>query len=306
MTPAELARSLRELKAAGFSSAELTRLHHFSLKNRIITFGEVISYLGDKRYLLGNNIAFAERCHYVADQLRSGHTDKAELLRQALARTPLGVPLDSIPAVTSIPRPQRVPSTQEPQVEDRRTRSKRLGDEGEEFTLELLHQRGYVANKLRTNYPTYDIQVQAAASSFCVSVKVSRSKQHVRLGSRRSVDRLASGNFVFAFLPLAPGEIDLPAGRYRILIMPAEEVRADALCVYDQYWAKKGTSDGYSVMIKAYDSRQNAIWSRWLKYTDAWNQLPSSAELGPNPAAPADEKLRFSAAEQRDRWATGY
>jgi hypothetical protein len=276
MTPAELARDLRELQAAGFSSVDLTRLHHFSLKSRIVTFGKAISYLEGRRYLHENNLAFARRCHYIADQLRSGHADKIELIRQALTRMPLGLSSGSMPAVTARPQLQGLATTQRDESEDRRTLSKKLGDEGEEFTVELLRQRGYVATKLRTNYPTYDIHVQAAAYNFYISVKVSRSRQHVRLGCRRSVDRLTPGNFVFAFLPLAPAEIDLSAGRYQLLILPAGKVRAGALRVYDQYWAEKGKGNGYSVIIKGYDSRQSKIWNRWLSYTNAWTQLPSA------------------------------
>lgn len=157
-----------------------------------------------------------------------------------------------------------------------RPTSKQLGDDGEDHTCRLLMSRGYLARKLQVNAPTYDIEVESGSRSFYVSVKVSREKQHVRLGARRSVLGLESGNFVFAFLPLPGREIvTLDAGQYALLILPAELARTDSLSVHDKYWIDRGRDPNtFSVMVKGYGSHHRDMWPRWLGYRDAWNLLP--------------------------------
>jgi hypothetical protein len=92
--------------------------------------------------------------------------------------------------------------------------ARELGDSAEHFATALLQSRGYQAASLRKNYPTYDLQVDADCT-FYVSVKALRTKQHVRLGSLASVNRLSEGNFVFAFLPaIGAREIQLSQGCY--------------------------------------------------------------------------------------------
>ena len=153
--------------------------------------------------------------------------------------------------------------------------SKLLGDAGEKHAVDLLNARGYTAHTLPTNYPTYDIEASRNGVAFFVSVKVSRDKQHVRLGSRASVARLADGNFVFAFLPKPGSEItDLDPTRYTLLILPALLARTDSLRVHDAYWAEKGNAEEYRVMVKGYGSHHKAIWPTWMKHAEAWNQLP--------------------------------
>jgi Holliday junction resolvase len=156
-------------------------------------------------------------------------------------------------------------------------RAKQLGDEGERLVVELLRSRGYAAELLPTNYPTYDVVASRGPSMFHVSVKVSREKQHVRLGSRASVMRLSVGNFVFAFLPDGGPEISLNPPGYRLLIIPAEVAKADSLANHDAYWDERGGDrDAYSVMIKGYERRpaHRAAWERWQEYRDAWHLLP--------------------------------
>lgn len=159
------------------------------------------------------------------------------------------------------------------------TAAKKLGDMGESHAIELLAARGYSVNSLPTNTPTYDIKASNGSVEFFVSVKVSGEKQHVRLGSRASVERLAEGNFVFAFLPNPGNTLDaLQPGNYILLILPAVLVREDSLAVHDAYWADKNASGGgreYSVMVKGYGHHHKAIWPKWLSYTDAWGLLPT-------------------------------
>lgn len=156
-----------------------------------------------------------------------------------------------------------------------RLTSKQLGDAGEEHTLELLRSRGYVANKLPNNAPTYDLTASRNGRTFLISVKVSREKQHVRLGTRNAVLRLVTGNFVFAFMPSRQQELQaFEPTQYRLLILPADIAREDSLSVHDAYWAAKGRKDGYSVMVKGYGSHHRTMWPRWLSYSDAWHLLP--------------------------------
>jgi|GEM_PF-3211824 len=154
--------------------------------------------------------------------------------------------------------------------------SKQLGDLGENHAADLLRSRGYDVEKLPVNAPTYDLRVTGEDAEFFVSVKVSRTKQHVSIGSRASVSRLSSGNFVLAFMPREVPEItNLDPLQYRLLILPAELVRDDSLKVHDAYWAPKGGDAGYRVMVKGYGSHHKQMWPVWVGHTEAWHQLPS-------------------------------
>ena len=153
---------------------------------------------------------------------------------------------------------------------------KELGDSGEDHALDLLALRGYSAKKLRVNAPTYDLEVSNSAATFFVSVKVSREKQHVRLGARRSVVNLSQNNFVFAFLPEVGAELaEFHPSRYSLLILPAEMAKEDSLSIHDPYWLIKGKDPNiFSVMVKGYGSHHRSMWPRWLSFKDAWHLLP--------------------------------
>ena len=154
---------------------------------------------------------------------------------------------------------------------------KQLGDAGENHAVALLEKKGYKAEKLEINAPTYDIRASKSGKDFLISVKVARDKQHVRMGSRRSVLRLEKGNFIFAFIPTEKGcEItELKPEQYRLLILPAEFAREDALSIHDPYWdSKSKDKNGFSVMVKGYGSYHQKMWPNWLEYTDAWHLLP--------------------------------
>lgn len=152
--------------------------------------------------------------------------------------------------------------------------AKQLGDLGEAHAATLLRQRGFKVSQLPANYPTYDLEVTGKGRNFLVSVKVSRKKQHVSIGSRSSVLRLSEGNYVFAFMPDGVPELTvLDPSQYRLLILPAERVRDDSLQVHDAYWAAKGGDVGYRVMVKGYGSHHRDMWPQWLQYTDAWELI---------------------------------
>lgn len=156
-----------------------------------------------------------------------------------------------------------------------RPSQKELGDDGEHHTCELLRSRGYDARLLQVNARTYDLHVQKGRQEFLVSVKVARDKQHVRLGSRRSVLGLEAGNFVFAYLP-KPGHsiINLKDSPHTLLILPAEIAQVDALSIHDPYWIEREKDPNiFSVMVKGYGSHHRKMWPRWLEYTNAWHLL---------------------------------
>ncbi|MCA9232511.1 MAG: hypothetical protein KDA57_17815 [Planctomycetales bacterium] len=158
------------------------------------------------------------------------------------------------------------------------SRTKKLGDEAEVYAARLLSERGYSPSLLPTNYPTFDIEVNGRVS-FNVSVKASAEKQHVRLGARRSAKGLTAGSFVFAFMPV-PGSkvLTLKKGGYRLLIVPGDIARDDAIALADSYAIHRGIEGeyGYSLMVKGYSKRphQVEVWARWAKYEEAWGQLP--------------------------------
>ena len=162
--------------------------------------------------------------------------------------------------------------------------SKDLGDHAESVAQLLLHEHGYTADLHRINNPVYDISVEATRH-FNVSVKASRTQQHVRLGSLKSVMQLSAGNFVFAFMPaLGRKEISLADGGYRLFIIPAEIARDDGIAVRNSYLELKGKdqSYSYSLMVKGYTKREHQVqvWSQWAQYESAWHLLPP-----PKPAA---------------------
>ncbi len=158
-----------------------------------------------------------------------------------------------------------------------RLTSKQLGDFGEIHVIELLQDRGYEAARLETNAPTYDVKARKNGNEFLISVKVARDKQHVRLGSRRSVLRLDHENFVFAFMPVDKGReiTELSSKQYRLLILPALMVKKDSLSIHDPYWDEKHKDkNSFSVMVKGYGGHHKEMWPRWLEYTEAWHLLP--------------------------------
>ena len=160
--------------------------------------------------------------------------------------------------------------------------SKVLGNDGEQYALELLEAHGYTARLLRNNYQTYDIEV-VGPRPFLVSVKASKDKQHVRLGAHNSVERLSAGNFVFAFMPTTNSkQIEFRPGGYRLLIVPAEIARKDALAIMRAYREEHPSASSFSYILKGYSKRRQhpEVWARWAAFEDAWDLLaqPPAAE----------------------------
>ena len=151
-----------------------------------------------------------------------------------------------------------------------------LGQHGEEFTAQLLETQGYGVEFLPRNSPTYDLKVSTGTESFFVSVKVSRTKQHIRLGQRKSVLGLIEKNFVFAYSPNNVSEIqNLSSSPYHLLIIPGEIARTDSLLIHDAYWAERSKDPNiFSVIVKAYDRYGRTTWQNWQQYSSAFALLP--------------------------------
>ena len=64
-------------------------MHHFSLKGRDISFGQVKNYFGSNKNLQDRNITFGNRIIYVADQHKQGKGGLSQLIKDALAKWPL-------------------------------------------------------------------------------------------------------------------------------------------------------------------------------------------------------------------------
>jgi hypothetical protein len=159
--------------------------------------------------------------------------------------------------------------------------SKELGDRGEALAAQLLTKRGYQVNHIGGNYPVVDLLI-SGSTPFRVSVKTSASKEHVRLGTEKSVSNLRDDDFLMAFLPRQHGKLDLSTGVYRLLIMPAHVARDDALRVHRSYLALRASSGGShsgnaGIMVKGYSRRPDQIeaWKRWLTFEERWDLLPA-------------------------------
>lgn len=159
--------------------------------------------------------------------------------------------------------------------------NKVLGDQGEAFAARLLRARGYKVREIGGNYPVIDLEV-SGSEDFRVSVKTSRSKRHVRLGSESSVSQLLDTDFVFAFMPKAADhELELEDGQYDLWIVPGAIARKDALWVHRTYLeessaAGKARSGTAGILVKSYSRRppQREVWGRWECYLEKWSGLP--------------------------------
>ena len=161
--------------------------------------------------------------------------------------------------------------------------NKRIGDAGEILAAKLLRDKGYAVELIGGNYPVVDLIVHGQ-SDFRVSVKTSNKKHHVRLGRDTSLEQIRDDDFVFAFLPIEPDqEIGFSGGEYRLLIMPGQMVREDALAVHHAYLASKSTSGvsrtgSAGVMVKGYSNKPIHVqtWVKWMAFEDRWELLPAA------------------------------
>ncbi|MDX6578016.1 MAG: hypothetical protein QOE96_3969 [Blastocatellia bacterium] len=86
----QLVEETRYLEAAGLSQAQLSALHHFSLKGRPITFNGVCSYFSKRNGDIWKITSdFASRVLFIAREHRNGAHSFDALVQQALAKWPL-------------------------------------------------------------------------------------------------------------------------------------------------------------------------------------------------------------------------
>lgn len=85
----QLVEEVRYLRSAGMSQQQLSALHHFSSKDRRVTFRELEVYFGVNRSLRKTNSDLGERLRFVANGHRSGRKEFDALVQEALRRWPL-------------------------------------------------------------------------------------------------------------------------------------------------------------------------------------------------------------------------
>jgi hypothetical protein len=161
------------------------------------------------------------------------------------------------------------------------------GDRAETLAADLLRLRGYEVrnlNERRPNYPTYDLETTGADSTFRISVKARRNVWQINVGKEPAVRRLADDSYVMAFMPEEHGtEIDLDAGRYKLLIVPGNIAREEGLHIHHIYLAspkRDGTprspNAGIIVKVNGVTEANRETFRRWLEtYEDAWSILPA-------------------------------
>ena len=84
----QLVAAAQYVATARMSKKQLSRLHHFSLKGREVTFAEAYRYFGTNRELGKNNTNYAERLKYVATKHKEGGKNLDSLIDQALKQWP--------------------------------------------------------------------------------------------------------------------------------------------------------------------------------------------------------------------------
>lgn len=86
----QLVAAAKYLESKGMTTRQLSKLHHFSLKGREVTFQEAYRYFGTRKELGKTNADYAERLRFVADNHKLGRESFSSLIEQALRKWPLG------------------------------------------------------------------------------------------------------------------------------------------------------------------------------------------------------------------------
>lgn len=85
----QLVDSARYLEKAGMSGEQLSQIHHFWRSGRRVTFSVTYKYFGVNKELRENNIRFAERLKFVAEQHMLHGQRFSNLVQQAVKKYPL-------------------------------------------------------------------------------------------------------------------------------------------------------------------------------------------------------------------------
>jgi hypothetical protein len=82
-----LVAAAKYLEANGMSAAQLRAVHHS--QRRLETFASTYRYFGENKELRHNNLLYAERLIYIAEEHRRGRRSIASLVQEAIERWPL-------------------------------------------------------------------------------------------------------------------------------------------------------------------------------------------------------------------------
>jgi hypothetical protein len=77
------------LEANGFTSKQLSSIHHFSLKGRDVTYAEAYRYFSVPKELQRRNSDYANRLMFIASQYRAKAGTLRQLISAALRKWPL-------------------------------------------------------------------------------------------------------------------------------------------------------------------------------------------------------------------------
>jgi hypothetical protein len=77
------------LESNGFTQAQLSSIHHDSLKGRSVTFNTAYKYFGEHRELKDRNLDYGNRLAFIADQYKAGAGRFSDLIALALKQWPL-------------------------------------------------------------------------------------------------------------------------------------------------------------------------------------------------------------------------
>jgi len=77
------------LEANGVTEAQLSSIHHFSPKDRGVTFAEACRYFGEQKDLKDKNLAYSNRLKFIANGYKARAGSFSDLIAQALEKWPL-------------------------------------------------------------------------------------------------------------------------------------------------------------------------------------------------------------------------
>ena len=84
----QIVKAAKYLQSAGMTSEQLSRIHHFSIKARTISFGQTVGYFSTDKNLRQNNLNFAKRIELVESEHRRAPGNFDAMVAQAVRQVP--------------------------------------------------------------------------------------------------------------------------------------------------------------------------------------------------------------------------
>jgi hypothetical protein len=84
-----ITEGLKYLEAHGFTTKQLSSIHHASLKGRTETFAGAYRYFGENKELQDRNLAYASRLKFIVDKYKGNGGTFESLIALALEKWPL-------------------------------------------------------------------------------------------------------------------------------------------------------------------------------------------------------------------------